>query len=219
LLPPPQPVIVVTGNAQLEATPDEATVRLGVTRQATTAQTAQEQANVAARDILSALQKLNISPERIQTSRLSLSPVYPPRPDNNEAPKIVAYSASNIISVELYDLTAIGPVIDAGLKSGANRLDGVMFRLRDDREVRERALREAVTEARRKAEVIADALGVRLGNPLEVQEGGVRVVPRGEAYGGVALRVAAEATPTPVSPGQMDVTADVTLRYVIDGLR
>jgi uncharacterized protein YggE len=49
---PPPPVLVVNGNAQVDATPDEATVRLGVVRQEATAQAAQEQANRAAQAIL-----------------------------------------------------------------------------------------------------------------------------------------------------------------------
>ena len=40
---PPPPALVVTGNAQIMAVPDEATVRLGIVRQATSAQVAQEQ--------------------------------------------------------------------------------------------------------------------------------------------------------------------------------
>src|SRR5215471_4013888 len=101
--PTPAPsVIVVNGNAQILAVPDQASVRLGIVRQAPTAQAAQDQANTVAGEILSAIRKLGILPERIQTSRLTLSPVYAPqRPDNREAPKIVAYSASNVVSVDL----------------------------------------------------------------------------------------------------------------------
>ena len=61
------PVIVVSGNAQIEADPDEATVRLGVVRQESTAQAAQEQANRAAQAILAEMKKLGIRPQRVQT--------------------------------------------------------------------------------------------------------------------------------------------------------
>ena len=218
--PPPAPappVIVVNGDAQLEANPDEATVRLGVVRQAPTAQVAQEQANLAAKEILAAIAKVGVPAQRIQTSRLTLTPIYAPRrPDNNEAPRIAAYSASNIVSVDLDNLAQVGPVIDAGLKTGANQLEGVHFRLKNDGPIRERALREAVLEARRKAEVIAEALGARLGNVVEVSEGGVSVFPKGEFGGPVMARAqAAEFTPTPVSPGQLDVHASVTVKYRI----
>jgi uncharacterized protein YggE len=205
---PAPPAIVVSGHAQLEADPDSATVRLGVIRQASSAQAAQEQANVAAKEILAAIGKLGVPAQKIQTSRLTLRPNY-----RGEPPRIASYSASNIISIELDDLSRVGPVIDAGFTAGANELDGVRFRLKNDTAVRERALRDAVIEARRKAEVIAEALGVRLAGVLEVSESGVAITERsaGPEFGVLAAR----AADTPVSPGQLDVNANVTVRYRI----
>src|SRR4051794_28353974 len=98
------PVIVVTGEAEVRVEPDEATVRIGVVRQASTAQAAQDQANTAASEILAALGKISILPKDIQTSRLTLTPVYAPRsPESSQAPRIVAYQAANIVSVHLID--------------------------------------------------------------------------------------------------------------------
>jgi uncharacterized protein YggE len=205
---PTPPVVMVTGNAQVEATPDQATVRLGVLRQAATAQAAQEQANTAAKDILTALGKLGVPAQKIQTSRLTLAPNY-----RGDPARIASYNASNIILVELDDLARVGPVIDAGLTAGANQLEGVQFRLKNDAAVREKALREAVQEARRKAEVIADALGVRLVGAIEVSEGGVSIMPRSEGF--VGLQGQAARVDTPVSPGQLDVHASVSVKYRI----
>src|SRR5262245_49866954 len=118
------PVIIVTGNAEVRIAPDEATVRLGIVRQAPTAQAAQEQANAAAKSILNAVSQAGTPASDIQTSRLNLSPIFAPRgPESRDAPKIVAYQASNMISVTLENLSLVGPVIDAGFKGGANQLE------------------------------------------------------------------------------------------------
>ena len=78
--PPPQPsVLVVTGHAQTMASPDQATIRLGIVRQANTAQAAQDQANALAQEILNAITRTGVKTEQVQTSRLVLSPVYAPR--------------------------------------------------------------------------------------------------------------------------------------------
>jgi len=61
--PPPVPVLVVSGNASVMAVPDQAIVRLGIVRQAASAQAAQEQANVAAREILNAVEKAGVPPK------------------------------------------------------------------------------------------------------------------------------------------------------------
>src|SRR5438046_8453204 len=70
------PVLVVTGTAEVLAIPDEAVVRLGIIRQASVAETAQEQANAVAQEILSAISKVGVPTKDIQTARLILSPVY-----------------------------------------------------------------------------------------------------------------------------------------------
>jgi uncharacterized protein len=213
---PPPPVIVVNGNAEVEAAPDEATVRLGIVRQAPTAQSAQEQANSVAQEILNALGKLGIPSQRIQTSRLTLSPVYAPqRGDSREAPRIVAYSATNSVAIDLDKLNQIGPAIDAGLNAGANQVEGVQFRLKNDLPVRQQALKKAVTEAKQKADAIADALGVRLGPVMEVSESGVAIVPP-TPMAGFAMEARAMTAPTPVSPGQLEVRANVVVKFRIE---
>jgi uncharacterized protein YggE len=64
---------------------------------------------------------------------------------------------------------------------------------------------------------MAEALGVRLVAVQEVTESGVSVLDRVGFAGGVAMAAAREATPTPVSPGQLEVSANVTVKYVIAG--
>jgi uncharacterized protein len=208
------PVLVVTGNAQVFVAPDQATVRLGIVRQASSAQSAQEQANVVAQEILTAVAKVGVPPSQIQTMRLVLSPVYAPRsPDSHDAPRIVAYNATNSISVRLENLSVVGPVIDAGLKAGANQLEGVQFGLRNDLPSRQLALKQAVEEARSKAQTMADALRVNLAEVLEASEAGVSILS--EAAEPLAGRVMALTAETPVSPGQIRVNANVTIRYRI----
>ena len=125
--------------------------------------------------------------------------------------------ASNVVTITLDDLAKVGPAIDASLTAGANQLQGVQFEIKDDLAVREQALRQAVTEARRKAEAMADALGVRLVEILEVMESGVSVTPKFMDERAVFSRATAapDIAPTPVTPGQLDVQASVHVRYRI----
>ena len=211
----PAPGLSVVGNGEVRVAPDEATVRMGVTRQAANARQAQDQVNEVAQRILDAVARLNVPKEQIQTSQLTVSPVYEgDRP--GQAPRIVRYQASNVVSVRLEKLALVGPVIDAGLQAGANQLDGVSFGLREDRPARERALREAVQEARGKANAIAEALEVRILGVLEVQEGGFSVRPPVFAEAAMMTR-GGGMDATPVAPGEITVNATVTIRYRIAG--
>ncbi|HEV2847237.1 MAG TPA: SIMPL domain-containing protein, partial [Thermoanaerobaculia bacterium] len=211
------PVLTVSGSGQARVTPDEATVRLGVTAQAPTARAAQEQVNRVANAILAAVRTLGVEAKDIQTSDLSLNPVYSQgRGQELQEPRITGYQASNVVSIRLEDLTKVGPVIDVGLSSGANRLEGVFFGLRNDQAARAEALTDAVREARSKAEALARALRVRLLEIIEVAEGGVTISPPPTPFRGrVAMAEMAMDSSTPVSAGEVGVEASVTLRYRI----
>lgn len=211
------PVLTVSADGEARVSPDEATVRLGVSAQAPTARAAQDQVNRTAGAILEAVRKLGISADRIQTSELNLGPVYGQgRPDREpQEPRIVGYQASNVVSIQVEQLEKIGPVIDAGLGAGANRLDTVMFGLRDDRKARTEALTHAVEEARVKADALARALKVRLVRILEVAEGGIAVMPQPFLKAGRMAMESSAMADTPVSAGQVGVSASVTIRWEI----
>jgi len=212
---PSMPMITVTGNAAVEASPDEATVRIGILHQGGSAKEAQDEANKTVQATLKAIGDLGVPPQRIQTSRLTISPVYvQPRPGSNEAPRITGYTAANVITVTLDILGLIGPVVDAGLENGANQLEGVQFGLRNDGPPRELALHLAVAEAKGKAAAIADALGVTLGSVQEVSESGSSAVPLGEDKAVFAM-ASRGAVPTPVSAGQIEIRVGVVLKYAI----
>jgi uncharacterized protein YggE len=204
------PLLTVTGSSEVMVAPDQATVTVGVLAQASKAQDAQEQANQIAQRFLDALAKLGIQKKDIQTSQLSLSPVYE-NPKPGEAPRISGYRAENSLGVRLDDFKLIGPVIDAGVASGANNIQGVSFSVKDDIEARLRALTLAAAEAKRKAETMAQALGITLDGVFDVVESGAQVMPNYYDGRGMAAMKAA----TPVEPGQISVNAMMTVRYAI----
>jgi uncharacterized protein len=210
------PTLSVSGTGEARVAPDEATVRVGVVAQAPTAREAQEQVNRAANAALEAIRRLGIAAKDIQTSGLSLSPLYSQgRPgEEQQAPKITGYQANNTVTIRVEDLTKVGPVIDASLNAGANTLEGVFFGLRNDEAARATALTDAVREARAKADALAQALKVRLVGILEVAEGGISISPPPmPKYGRMAM--AELASDTQVSPGEVGVGASVTIRYRI----
>lgn len=213
---PVVPVLSVQANGEARVAPDEATVRLGVLAQAPTARAAMEQANRSANAILEAIRKLGVRTEDIQTSELNLNPVYSNQPEmRGGEPRITGYQATNVVSVRLEKLDLVGPVVDAGLAAGANRLDGVLFGLRNDEAARATALTRAAEAGRAKAETLAKALRVRLVEIVEVVEGNVSVFT--PVYRRQAMAMdASMAADTPVSAGQVGVDATITLRYRIE---
>lgn len=210
---PATPQITAQGTAEARATPDRAVVRFGVQFDAPEAQAAQGRVGEAMQRVIQALRRLNIPGNRIGTERLDLSPVYEPTgsPLRPGPPRLTGYHASNVVRVELDDLMRLGPVIDAAVGAGANEVEGIQFAVANEAPYRAQALRQASEQARAKAQAMADALGVHLGDLLEASEGGVEVTPPRPVF----FERAGGPAAMPVEPGEMTVSATVTVRYGI----
>ena len=208
----PVPAITVAGNADVAAAPDRAQVSLGAVVETRQAVDAQKQLAQVIQRVLSELRALGVPNEKIRTAGISLTPVYSqPKPraePEPEVPRIVGYRATNSVRVHLDDLERVGAVIDAGIAAGANQLSSLNFELKEDLSFRQQALRLAAQEARIKAETIAAALNLTLGEVLEVREEGAQTTYP------VERRFAAPAAAgTPIQPGQIQVSAAVTIRF------
>lgn len=204
------PVVTVGGSGSVAVKPDRSTIRLGAWHEADTALEAQSRVNEIISKATEAIRELDIEGMVIQTSGLSLSPVYDYQ--RNQEPRITGYRASITLSVRIDDIDRTGTVIDAAMKTGANQLQGVAFSLKDDSGARRDALRKAVEDARMKAETIADALGRPIYGLVEVQEQGVSVpvMQRGaESF----RAMAADSAPTPVEAGEIEVSANIQITY------
>lgn len=203
--------VVVSGDALVQARPDTATISVAVTTQAQTALAAQQENARRSEAMVRALKAAAGAGAEVETSGYSLQPQYTYR--ENQTPLIKGYEARNTVSVTLGDLTRVGPVIDAATGAGANTIDNLSFTLRRDEPARDEALAGATREALRKAQVMAKALGGRVGRIIEVQEASVgRPVPVYDMRamrGGIASQ-AMEAK-TPVEIGTLDIRAQVQL--------
>jgi uncharacterized protein YggE len=213
---PTVPAITVTGTAEVAAAPDRAMVSLGAVVENKQAQEAQKQIAQTMQRVIKDIKAQGIPEDKIRTVGLSLNPVYshpaPRAGQEPEAPRIVAYRAANTVRVQVDDLERVGGVIDAGIAAGANQLNSLAFDLRDDLKYRKQALQLAAQEARAKAEAIASALNLQLGEVLEIREEGA------PAHYPVERRMAApSAAGTPIQPGQVQVNASVNLRLRLIG--
>jgi uncharacterized protein len=213
---PAVPAVAVTGNAEVAAAPDRATLSLGAVVESRQAQEAQKQMAQVMQRVIQDIKAQGIPEEKIRTAGLSLNPVYA-HPASRagqepEAPRIVGYRAANTVRVQVDDLERVGGVIDAGIAAGANQLNGLAFDLRDDLAHRRKALQLAAQEARSKAEAIAASLNLQLGEVLEIREEGAPA-----AYPVERRMAAPSAAGTPIQPGQVQVGAAVHVRFRLVG--
>ncbi len=205
----------VVGVGEIALEPDRAQVTLGATFQAETAGEAQLRVNRVLAKVIDDVRDLDIQGTVIQTSSISIHPIY----DNqrNREPRITGYRASNSVSVQVDDVSQVGRVMDVGVAHEANQGFGVTFMLQDRAAAEREALRLAVAEARRKADVIASELAMGDLRVARVTEQGAEP-PRPIIQRGIesrAMMATADAAPTPIEGGKISVRAQVTMDCVI----
>lgn len=198
--------ITVTGHAELAVVPDIAFITAGVVTSGADVETARRENERVMRRIIEAVAAQGIDKRKIATSQFSLQPVY----KNDGSGLVSGYRLQNNVTVTVEDLGAIGPVIDAAFQAGANQFQGLHFAIKDDGKLRDDLLRQAVQDGRHKADVIAGALGVAIGQPLSVTEVGRYRAVQAEDYR--SLKAAAPGR-TPIEAGVLTVGMDVNLVF------
>ena len=158
--------ITVTGNGTVDATPDQASFGFGVTTNGATAAEALSRNVSQARAIIDALKKAGVGSSDIQTTQVSLWPQ-----TSSNGTRITGYQASNSVQVTTA-LGKSGALVDAAVRAGANNVDGPSLDTADKSALYDQALKQALGEAKQKAQAIASATGLELGAALKVREGG-----------------------------------------------
>lgn len=206
------PSVRVHGEATVSVEPDQAQMDIGVITQAATAKAASDQNANQANAIVKALRAL-LPSASIETVNFSVNPNYR-YPKDGGTPAILGYSADNTVRVVVDNIAILRQVIDVAMKSGANNINRLNFTLHDEKPVRARALADAANQAQAGAEALAASLKLRLGPLLRVEEGQPVIVSPARQFD---LEKARSTDVTPISPGNIDVHANVDLTYEILG--
>lgn len=198
----------VRAEGRVEVKPDIARIEFSVITEGKTAQEAFGKNADKAVQVFKALKALGIPENEIQTADLTLFAIT----DETEGPthgRITGYRAENTVRVRV-QIGLAGKVVDAAVAAGANEIANLSFEVKDESAYRAQALKEAVKNAKSEAQVVASAMG------LTTQA--VRAISIDERYLDTyreKFEVAARATATPIAPGEITVTASVTVVFAI----
>ncbi len=209
----PAPMLNVSATGHANAAPDRATVSAGVVQQGKTAREAMMGNATLMTAVFDELEAAGIPKKDITTSQLSLQPQYDYR--NRQKPTIKGYEARNTVTVKSDDIEQVGPMLDALVRAGVNNINQVQFSVKEPKSAMDKARKDAIREAKEKAEGMAEAAGVKLGPLLSINEanrGGFNPQPmmmRAEMadMGGRAS--------TPISAGEQTMSVTVNLSYGI----
>jgi|GEM_PF-408573 len=213
------PVVNVHGRGEVEVDPDRAHVSFAVETESESAREAAEENAQRMTGVLDAVRSAgeDLPGFRVETSGYSLVPRYR-TPRETSIREIAGYTARNHVVVTVDDVDQVGRLMDAALQNGANRMAGLHFSIQDPEPHREAALQEAVRKARTEARIMAEALGMRLGPPIQVDGGAEIPGPRSRVDGMTVAFMAEEAmaAPTPVEAGTQTISANVSIRFRLE---
>ncbi len=208
---PPVPRLQANGEGETMVVPDIAIVTIGVTSRAGDASAALQANSAGLAAAIAAIRAAGVAEKDIGTSGFSINPVY--RQDNQPSdrpPAIVGYEVSNQLRVTIRDVAGSGGLLDAVVRAGANQVYGIAFDIADRKSAAEAAIRAAIAEARARAELMAEAAGVRLVRILSINAG--ESGGGGPVFARMDMKAAA---PVPVMPGERAVTANAEIVWEI----
>lgn len=202
-------LLSVSAEGKSEARPDMATINLGVTTEGQTAQAALQENARRMTALTQALRRAGVAERDIQTANVSVYPQQQYR--ENQPPLTTGYQANNTVTARVRNVNNLGRVIDAAVAAGGNTIHGVSFSHQNVDAQLDAARRDAIAEARRRAELYASALGMRVHRIVAVQEGGGYSPPVPMP---MAVRMeAAMNQATPISPGEIETRVNVNVTF------
>lgn len=211
----PTRTVNVIGFGQVYVTPDVAYVNIGVQNQGDSVTTVLDDNTAQAQGIRTALTALGVADQDIQTSGFS---VYPNNTyDQTGKGQITGtyYVANNMVYVTVRDLSKLGKILDATVKSGANIINSITFSVLDQSKALEQARQLAVEDALSQAQQLVDLTGAKLGPVQYISISSSQVpIPIYEGKGGGGYPALITSS-VPVSSGQMTISVNVNITYEI----
>ena len=162
--------ITVNGTGEVRVSADTAIISLGVNARDKDVLKAQQRVNETIAAIRTALIEQGVKEENINTDFINIYPLYD---YSNDQEQLAAYNASSTLAIKVTGMESVGSLIDVCFAAGANTLNGISFSASDTEEAKTEAMKKAVTDAKKKAEILAEASGLKITGIEIISEGGV----------------------------------------------
>jgi uncharacterized protein YggE len=208
--------ISVGGQGKVQGSPDIASISLGVSALANTVAEARTQAATSLTAMIESMKADGIEEDDIQTNQLSIQPEY----DYTDGRQLLrGFRVSNTVTARLREIDRTGEVVDEAVEAGGDNtnINGIGFSIENPDELERQARELAVADARARAETLAQASGVTLGNPITISESSY-VPPMYYSGAEIAADTGAGGPlpSTPIESGELDVIVDVSVTWEIE---
>ncbi|MEK7460183.1 MAG: SIMPL domain-containing protein [Patescibacteria group bacterium] len=219
--------IAVSGESEVYATPDIATITFSVREESKKLADAQDKVNKKVQTALAEVRKAGVAEKDIKLQNYSSYPKYEWTPGNVscmglDCPPaypgkqvLMGYEVSQSVIITVRNLDAVNALVDGLGTAGVTDMQGPNFAIDKKDALEAEARKQAIDKARAKAEVLADDLGVTLVRVVSFSEGGNYPI-----YGRPMMALSKEASggdsSMPELPqGEEKITSNVTITYEI----
>ena len=212
VLPVVQHTISVSGRGTVSLVPDIVSLSIGVQTEGAVAADAVAANTARSEQVIEALGEFGVDSRDISTTNFSVFPIQNRGP-NGEVIN-TTFRVQNTVNVTVRDLDNLGGILDAVVTAGANTISGIRFEANDisRRLAHDEALTDALVDARRQADLLADAAGVRVVDVLSISVstfGEPLALVQTRALGGFG------GGDVPISPGELDLTVEIFVVFEI----
>jgi len=209
-------LLSLTAQGKSTRTPDLAVFNAGVVTQGVTASEALSANAAAMNRVIATLKKAGIADRDIQTSQISLNPVYSqpeygPNGVPRQEPRITGYQAVNNVTIRSRNVAGFGKVLDALVASGANQVNGPSFQMAEPAAAMDEARLDAMKSARARADLFARAAGLRVVRIVSISEGSGFSPPQPVYMR--AMKAEAAAAPTPIAVGEVEAEVNLSVQF------
>lgn len=204
--------INVTGDGEVNVTPDIAYVSLGVTTEKSSVGEAQKNNSTTMNNIIAAIKKAGVASEDIKTSKYTISPKYSYE-DKTGNSTIVGYTVTSTLSVTVKNINLVGSIIDTAIINGANNSNGITFGVSDYEKYYNIALTNAISNAKVKAQAMANSIDVKLSTPTKITENSSGVPTEYPVFYNESVKNSSMDQGMTVQTGIYKIKANVSLVY------
>jgi uncharacterized protein len=205
----------VPGSATTKLKPDKVILTLGVETTNQTADAALNKNSVIMHKVLNALLSVGLKQNETSTSAFSISPNYNYSQGRST---ITGFTATNSLQIESPSINNTAKWIDTAIAAGANNVNNVLFTLSDKKleETKSLLIKEAITNARSKADIAASTLGLKVVGVKSATVNEFETLPPPPLLAAQPYATdGAAKTATPIISGQEQVSTNVSIVYFL----
>jgi len=216
----PGNTLSVSAEGKATASPDLATVTIGVLSQGANATEVKNKNNDKVNKIIAFIKEQGIDSKDIATSQYNF---YPQQDYSKGFPVITGYQGNQTVTVKVHGIdqsqTKLESILDGSVNNGANEIQGVFFTFENPDILQQKAREDAIAKAKVKGQQLADQTGLKLGKIVGVSEGqGGYFPPMPYAQSsarGIGDDMNQKSIAPSIEPGSQDVNVSISVVFEV----